>query len=67
MISTNKDFDGISNNSHPTTYYWSKGDTPPTNNVLNGATGIEMDVTGNKINIYFFDKESSTWVGGDSE
>ena len=65
MISTNKDFDGISNNSHPSTYYWAKGDTKPTNNVMNGAAGIEMDATNNKITIYFFDKASGTWVGGE--
>lgn len=65
MLSTNKDFDGISSNSHPSVYYWAKGDTKPTNNVMNGAAGIEMDATGNKITVYFFDKSSGTWVGGE--
>lgn len=65
MISTNKDFEGISSNGHPTTYYWSKGDTPPTNNVLNGAAGIEMDATTGTFTVYFFDKTSGTWVGGE--
>lgn len=65
MISTNKDFEGISSNGHPTTYYWSKGDTKPTNNVMNGAAGIEMDATENKITVYFFNKTSGTWVGGE--
>ena len=65
MITTNKDFEGISSNSRPTTYYWSKGDTKPTNNVMNGAAGIEMDSTTNTFTIYFFDKDSETWIGGE--
>lgn len=65
MISTNKDFEGISSNGHPTTYYWSKGDTKPTNNVINGAAGIEMDATNSTFTVYFFDKTSGTWVGGE--
>ena len=64
MLTTDKDFDGISDNNHPTTYYWDKGDTKPTNNVMNGAAGIEMDVDNNKITIYFFSKSHNQWVVG---
>lgn len=65
MITTNKDFESYPTNNHPSTYYWHKGDTKPTNNVINGACGIEMDSTGNKITVYFFDKTANVWVGGE--
>lgn len=71
MISTNKDFDGISNNSHPSVYYWSSDDTKPSDNIMNGAVGIEMDSYNDTIYFYFYDKSSNNWVyagtaGGES-
>ena len=65
MISTNKDFENLPTKDHPTTYYWNKNDTPPTVNVMNGAAGIEMDATNHTFKVYFFDKSSATWVGGE--
>jgi hypothetical protein len=57
MLSTDKDFDGISDNNHPMTYYALSTDEKPVNKVINGAILIEMD-TGKS---YFFDKENSVW------
>lgn len=57
MISTNKDFDGISDNNHPTTYYGLSTDQKPIKNVINGAVFIEID-TGKP---YLFDRQNSLW------
>jgi len=58
MISTDKDFDGISDNNHPVVYYALSTDEKPTNKVINGAVLIEMNTS----KIYFFDKASSAWL-----
>lgn len=58
MISTNKDFEGISSNGHPTTYYGLSTDSKPENKVINGACFIEMDTGG----VYFFNKTANEWV-----
>lgn len=57
MLTTDKDFDGISDNNHPTTYYCLSTDEKPINKVINGAVLIEID-TGNA---FFFDRQNSLW------
>ena len=58
MLTTDKDFDGISDNNHPTTYYGLSTDTKPTKNVINGAIFIEIN-TGKA---FFFDRANTTWL-----
>lgn len=58
MLSSDKDFDGISGNNHPTIYYALSTDEKPVNKVINGAVLIEMDTS----KVYFFNKTSSEWL-----
>lgn len=62
MLTTDKDFDGISDNNHPTTYYIRKGETKPLNNVINGAVLIEMDPSGNEVGGFIFERDTKTWI-----
>jgi hypothetical protein len=48
------EFRGLSTDTKPTTTYGGS-------NIANGSVFIEMDTE----DIYFYDKASSTWVGGD--
>ena len=58
MLTSDKDFDGISDNNHPVIYYALSTDEKPINRVINGAVLIEMDTS----KVYFFNKTSSEWL-----
>lgn len=57
MVSSEKDFEGISSNGKPKTYWGLHDDTKPAD-AINGACFIEMDAP----KLYFYDQESGEWL-----